>query len=249
MTSWTLVVCEGIHDQKAIAALLRMCGGWREPDKVPSKLPVPLRETYPQPGTFGKGNQPTPDYLLKSGRYFVIRAMGSKDSVLGKTAMDYLGQFEPNAVGAIVDANDAGVADREKKFRDVYSQLYAHAADVKAGGVVPGSPDGPALGLWVAPDNRKPGRMDDALLQAAKRAEPELVDEGKRFVDRVDNNEPGVWSGHRTKALLGVVYQTVNPGASLAVSLRDSSCWFDEGLSKIEPFKTLLGFLDKLTGT
>jgi hypothetical protein len=246
MRSWTLVLCEGVHDQKAITALLLVCGGWKKPDKIPSKLPVPLRATYLLPAPRRKGNQPTPDYLLKSDRYIVIRAMESKDNVFGQSAIDYLRQHEPDAVGAVIDANDAGVADGVASYRTTFGQLYDHASDVKAGSVVQGSP---TLGLWVAPDNRSAGRLDDALLQAAQKAKPKLAAAGERFVKYAEKNEPGSWTDDRTKALLGAVYQVVNPGASLAVSLRDSACWFDQGLSKTEPFKALLEFLGKLTLT
>lgn len=246
MRSWTLVLCEGVHDQKAITALLRVCADWRKPDKVPSKLPVALKATYPTPGRLGKGGQPTPDYLLKSDRYLVIRAMEGKGSVLGQTAIAYLGQFEPDAVGAVVDANDTGVADGVARYRATFGQLYGHASDVMAGAVVRGSP---TLGLWVAPNNQRDGRLDDALLQAAQRAKAKLAAAGERFIKYAEKVEGGSWTGYRTKALLGAVYQVVKPGASLAVSLRDSSCWFDPGLSEVEPFKALLEFLDKLTGS
>ena len=245
MRSWTLVLCEGVHDQKAITALLRVCAGWKRPDKVPSKLPAALKPTYPTPGRLGKGGEPTPDYLLKSDRYVVVRAMEGKGSVLGRSAIAYLGQFEPDSVGAVVDANDVGVTKGVARYHETFGQLYAHASKVKAGGVVPGSP---TLGLWVAPNNRGEGRMDDVLLQAVRKAKPKLAAAGERFVKYAAKVEAGVWTDYRTKALLGAVYQVVNPGASLAVSLRDSSCWFAPGLGEIEPFKALLGFFRALTG-
>lgn len=248
MTWLAIILCEGAHDQKAISAFAQVCDGWTLKEGVPRSLPQDLEATFPTPTRASSGAwrfEYQPDYLFKGDRYLVVRNLGGVDNLLGQLAIDCLEPLRPNAIGVVVDANEVGVAGRVGSFRDVYSGLHPHAKYMEPGSVSGGNPP---LGLWVAPDNHRDGRLDDLLIDAASRKRRGLVERGRRFVGSVAKVEPGKWTSYRNKAVLGAINQVVQPGASLAVSLRDSSCWFDEGLAQVTPFKELLQFLKDLTG-
>ncbi len=248
MKSWTLILCEGAHEQKAIASFAHVCVGWQKRKvRGPNELPAELRQTFPELRKMPSGGYELatpPDYLTKDDRYLVIRGLGSVDKVLGRPATLFLDQIKPDAVGCVVDANDLGVDLRVQKFKSVYSSLYEHATDVKPGRA---SGKDPRLGIWVSPNNKDHGRLDDLLLAAAERSKKKLVDKGRGFVSSLEKIAPDEWTKHREKAILGAINQVVSPGASLAVCLRKSKCWFEKGLEKSQPFDALLSFLNELT--
>jgi hypothetical protein len=251
MKSWTIVLCEGAHDQQALAALASTCGGWTKLDNVPTSLPDNLAKAYPNPkpprklpGRWTRPQEPT--YLTKERRYLEIRNREGLDNVLGQTAVDFVRLLSPtpHAVAVVVDANDKGVKARVDAFRDSFRNAFSHADNVEPGGA---SGSRPRLGLWVAPDNRRNGSMDDLLLKVARCANKRLVATGRRFATSLEKIKPDDWTKHRNKAILGAIYQVVEPGASLAVALRESNAWFDPGIASVRPFMQLLDFLETLT--
>lgn len=251
MSHWTLILCEGAHDQAVIAAIARVHGGWSTIKEAPRGVPQDVVKAHPKRKEPQLGDsesrreyQREPDYLTKNGHYLVIRSLGGKDEVLGELAMVLLGQVNPAAVGVFVDANDKGVKARLDSFRSCYAKLFAHANEVVAGTVKGG--EGPRLGMWVAPDNSRNGRLEDLVMETLDRTRPKQAAAGKEFIDAMASIEPGKWSEHRSKAILGAIHQTVSPGASLAVCLQKSTAWLD-GLTPEEPLKRLVQFLDELT--
>ena len=92
--------------------------------------------------------------------------------------------------------------------------------------------------------------MEALLITAAGRKHKRFVARAQRFITTsVKQMEPGKWTAHRDKAVLGVIHQVVRPGASLGSALQPNQCWFDEDLSKLQPFKALLGFIEELAST
>ncbi len=247
MKSWTLILCEGAHDQKFIAALLKMCAGWHSADGVPDSLPEPIAATYPKPKPTKSGGfriDNLPDFLCKDDRYVTVRNLGGVERVLGQIAIDFLETANPNGVGVFVDANDAGINRRVLSFRNRYRPLYAHAAETSAGRVSPGQP---RIGLWVAPDNVNNGHLDELVLTAARRSKRKRVERGERFITSIERAEPGQLTKHRTKAILGAIAQVEVPGGSLAVAIERAGGWLDPNMGRRAPFKSIVQFLEDLT--
>jgi hypothetical protein len=247
MTRWTLILCEGAHDQAALAAVARVFNGWVRFGDAPRALPEDLKKTFPQPKQSRSGGweyERAPDYLTKNGHYLVVRNLRGKDQLLGEAAEDLLGQLSPNALGVFVDANEKGISARVKSFRRCFDSKYPYASKVEAGTV---SAEIPRLGLWVAPDNKNCGRLDDLLVEVVSQTRPELAAAGKSFIEALAAIEAGKWQDHRNKAMLGAIHQTVRPGASLAVCLQESSGWLEPSSSPVEPLEQLVRFLETLT--
>lgn len=249
MSHWTLILCEGAHDQAVIAAIAYRLMGWSPVDGVPRTLPDDLKKTYPQPKptqSEGWQYQGSPAYLTKSNRYLVVRSLGGKKEVFGELAIALLGQINPNAVGVFVDANDKGVKACVDSFGSWFANAnrFVHANEVDAGTSREGG--GPRLGLWVAPDNSRNGRLEDLVMETVDRTLPRQAVAGKEFIGAMTSIEPEKCSEHRSKAILGAIHQTVSPGASLAVCLQKSTAWLD-GLKPEGPLERLVRFLDELT--
>lgn len=249
MTSWTLLFCEGAHDQAALAALACVCGGWKRQKETPASCPEVLQKTYPVPKRNQHGAyqyQSPPAYLVKNDRWLVILALGSDVGVLGKTATDAVSQFKPDAVGVVVDANDKGVDNRVEAFQNRYKGIRELPKHVKPGVVIPGKP---RIGVWVAPDNKSNGKMDDLLLHAARGAQGQVITAGEAFVDSLHEAsfEEKSLDKDRSKIILGAVHQPVRPGASLAIGLQASRCWLHKDRSDLPKLKELLQFIEELT--
>jgi hypothetical protein len=169
--------------------------------------------------------------------------MGGIDRVLGDSALELLSQIAADGVGIVVDADDIGVTNRVNAFRDHYKQLFPAASKARAG-VIFGSE--PRVGLWVAPNNRHKGRMDDLLIAAAKRSSKSIVTRGHRFITSMKKVTPNAFADGHNKAVLGAVNQRISPGASLASTLNRNHCEFDPSLANESPHKELLAFVESL---
>ena len=238
----SVLACEGAHDQAALTWLARKCLGWSEASSVPQGIRHVFRVDLPRGrkgGTDDGRREPT--YLNKGGHLLIIKGFGGKEGLLAQGTANYLSVTKAGAVGVIVDADDVGVDRRVESFRTTYGAVFPHARDVVLGKVWG---DKPRLGFWVAPDNESQGEMDDALVRAAEHSRGALVKAGETFIASAEKKAPGKWTQKRNKALLGSVYQTEVPGASLASALAAGKCWFDESITEIEPFGKLVKFID-----
>lgn len=246
MTGHTLIICEGAHDLAAIASVASGLVGWSEVKAVPKSLPPDLDDNYPRPRK-NKWGAPylewAPRYLRSTDHWLEVRARGG-DEVWNDKTVELLDRAKPDAVGVVVDANGAGVDRRLEQFRDCFRDLYRHVDEVVPGTVCPGEP---RLGLWIAPDNENSGSLADMILTAVSQAKPELTETGTGFIESLRELEPGKWCDHLSKAVLGAVTQTVEPGASLAVTLRDCRWPFMSKPAEDAPLRPLQDFLRNLT--
>lgn len=248
MTSYTLILCEGAHDQAAVASLASKCSGWTEQEGIPAALPQKLHSLFPKPteNRFGAYNfERPPTYLEKHDNWLEIRERGGFDRLISETTLKFIDRAAPDAIGCVVDADDKGVAMRLLACQEWLGERYKDAKKLEAGSVSAGKP---RLGIWVAPDNESDGNIEGILLDAARMHNKGLVRTGKRFVTSLEKIEPGKWSTSREKAVLGAINQIVRPGASLAACLHSSKCWFDPSLATQAPFAKLCEFVERLAG-
>lgn len=240
--TYSVLACEGAHDQAALTWLACICVGWSEASSVPPEIRDVFDVNFPRgrKGGVDDGRQ-VPTYLDKGGHLLIIKPAGGKPGVLAQGTAKFLSGTKAGGVGVIVDADDVGVGRRVEAFRTTYGPAFPHARDVVVGKVWG---DNPRLGFWVAPDNVRDGEMDDALVMAATRSREALVKAGETFIGSAEKEAPGKWTEKRSKALLGSIYQVEAPGASLASGLARGKCWFDESITEIEPFGKLVKFID-----
>jgi hypothetical protein len=203
MTKWTLLICEGAHDQAFLGSLATTCLGWVRCQRFPASLPEFLKKTYPIPTSNAHGAFPPkriPSYFTKRDSYLVIKSMGSDAEALGAPAAYLLEQWRPDRFGVFVDANTRGIENRQRSFRGNFNQIIPEAEQVVAGCVLECET---RLGLWVAPDNREPGSMDSFMTSVARQSEPKLVENGHRFVTSLKNHTGNPKDKDFDKALLG----------------------------------------------
>lgn len=251
MTSLSLILCEGAHDQAMLLGLATICGDWQLLKADPEDLPQPFNDRYPRPkpDPFGWSQfEPRPRYLRKDDRCLEVRPLGSDTQVLGKLGVQLLTSHLSDPLigfGVVVDADDKGVEARVASFRDLYGEKLPLARSAGAGSVVGSSP---RIGLWVAPNNSSAGSLLDTLVTAGKRTRPKLIIEAEKFVQTAARYGEMRPEESRAKLITGSAVQVDRPGASLATALMAlPNKWFTPDLAKVEPFSSLLEFVDTLT--
>lgn len=251
MTSLSLILCEGAHDQAILLGLATICGSWQLFRADPEELPQPFIDRYPAPkrDPYGWSQfEPRPRYLRRDDRWLEIRHLGSDTKVLGNIGVQLVMSYVTDPLigfGVIVDVDDKGIDSRVASFRDVYGKELPRARSAGAGGIVGSSP---RIGLWVAPDNSSAGSLLDTLVTAGKKTRPELIIEAEKFVQAAGQHGEMRATESNAKPILGSAIQVDRPGASLATALMAlSEKWFTPDLAKVEPFSGLLEFIDTLT--
>lgn len=234
--TYSVLACEGSHDVAALSWLARICIGWKEAATVPEDIRGKFERTPPD-------SRLSQIYLAKDRHLLIVKRFGGKEGLLNQHNAKFLSESKAVGIGIIVDANDVGVDKRVDSFRTTFGRTFPHAQDAAAGAVWG---ETPRLGLWIAPNNKDSGAMDDALVTAARRSQKTLVAAGEAFVRSAEEIASGKWIKKRSKALLGTVYQVEAPGTSLAVGLTAGKCWFDEGIAQVEPFASLAKFIDAI---
>lgn len=245
MKSWTMIICEGGHDRVALASIAGVLSGWQPvsgvPESLPDRIEVAFPRFAPKPGDYRY--IPNTLYLTKNNHYLEVRDLSGVGNVLGEDALNLLRASEPDAVGVLVDADSIGVKRLLTQYRNRYGKLYEHAKKGEAGKVWGKDP---RLGLWIAPNNRDEGRLDNLLVEVAGKTKPDLVQLGSQFTESLNAVEPGKWFKKRDKALLSAVHQVELPGASLATGLSRSKCWLTESSMELQPVRDLVTFIDEL---
>lgn len=126
-------------------------------------------------------------------------------------------------VGVIVDA-DTKPEGRIQRFSQILAEngRYASAGKISLaadGLVVEGDDiDSSRLGLWVMPDNRGHGMLEDFLAEMASAIHPDLLDESERAIAHMEERGLQLYSpAHRPKAKIHtyLAWQKA-PGCSLS---------------------------------
>ena len=127
------------------------------------------------------------------------------------------------SVGIVVDAND----DIMLRWRSVSDRLRTAGVappdrpDV-SGTIIPGGHGKPRVGVWLMPDNRSPGELEDFVLRMVPESDP-VWPLSKRYIAGIPENTRKFSSGKILKAELHAWLATrENPGPmGSAVAKRD----------------------------
>jgi hypothetical protein len=245
MSTWTLLICEGAHDQAALLGWL-CAAGWDRHKGAIRDLPEAIQKVYPTPRSVdGKvRTDKAPDYVHRHDAWIEIRSLNGVSNVLGRSARNLLDSVrdEVHAVGFFVDADDKGVAGRQQEFRDAFRTTFSHADLAQSGGVIEGAP---RLGLWVAPDGRSTGTLSELLVQSFRLARPKVLGAAEAFALSVDDELAEMTAENRLKLILGTAGQVDAPSEALASALRQGA-WFKPECYSISALQEMIAFIERL---
>lgn len=115
----------------------------------------------------GRGDRHVVDHICRRSQPvpdFQIKEKGGIDRLLASISVELKAPGR-QAVGIIVDAND-DIEARWSAVKDRVSRAGIALGDRDPNGtVVRGGPPGPDVGVWIMPDNRSPGELEDFIAE------------------------------------------------------------------------------------
>lgn len=238
MTSWSLLLCEGAHDQEFLCCLATRAGIWQHAKKCPPNVLTSL------PGTTKYL------YLTQGDKTLVVANLNGIDNILGDLgALIVEVSLKAGTVGVILDADDKGVAARRDKVREHFGPILPSAKIAEPGQVIFDNSqvqDQRRFGLWVAPDCVNQGSLDDVIRKAADTIHPKLTPIADKFVTDLGTAADHAWEQYHEKAVLGSLGQRWRAGSSLASALQERDQWMSAELADQEPFSGLIAFMAQL---
>lgn len=219
--AWSLLVCEGAHDEEFIVTIALASGKWQLSARMPQAVPGAFRASGMGPFKF----------LVSNNGVLVVRGLGGVTKVLGDMGRALVSSSTTaKAVGVVVDADDVGVVARRNEVAKELSGVISAASFATAGQVVP--PDLTAqdlrkFGLWVAPDCRSNGQFDEVMRMAASYMMPDQVRISDDFITKLATSCLHDFGAYRDKAVLCSCGQLFRAGNSLASAFQERAHWAD----------------------
>lgn len=200
-------------------------------------------------------NHATIGILNSGGDSFLIAKM--------REAIEVIGIANFHSIAIFADADDQVPQVRFEEYCRQMEEMNSSAALDNEEGFPVSIPSqigtfssgNTAVGIFIFPDNRNSGSLENLLLECASDSHDSVTLNVVEFVDKIDKAHPTshpslrrfrAGSG-RNKAKAGIISNIVRPGASLAVSISQGGWVTDKSLGR-DTIKILVSFLDSLIG-
>ena len=151
---------------------------------------------------------------------FGLNACGSDDLVFKKLGA-LLNTENKETIGVVLDADNPDFAAKWHKFQTTLDKVGIHCLDDQPnenGTIIPATDDHPKIGIWLMPDNRIDGMLEDFCMTMA---EPSAIDFAQESVSMAQ--EKGLTSfivNHHSKAVVHTYLAWQNePGRPLGQAI------------------------------
>lgn len=267
----TFLLVEGPHDAEFVARLLKLRDF--EQRKTISSIPELYRKLIPKdyPARDDNGKEvpltdphPVPRFYQNSDRWlFILIGGGSKSAQTLAKALrtSRIAGFSANAIGVILDQDLEATPD---EARDKFIAEFAKEQDLPEPldfRVTPGSVNhgSPRVGLFVLPDNKNTGALEDLLLECGEEQYKALKDQALSYRDNAlanadltseDLSSYGKPEGDKhiskkKKAWVGAMGAILMPSAAIQNSIRENR-WLEGAALNLPNIKAIAKFIDDL---
>jgi len=154
-------------------------------------------------------------------------------------------------IGIFLDADD--IETPQERFNKLIYKLSSQGLSPPSilGEVMKGSPQ---CGIFIAPNNKDSGTLENILLECAEVNYPDLLTLSNRYLSEIDATkltgkdlkELKKPAGKK-KAIISMISSILKPGKALQVSIQDNR-WIDEKTIQLDSIKLVKKFLDEVTG-
>ena len=234
---FTYIAVEGPHDIEFVARLLKPNGFARVrklSDLDPYWVNLVPKDFPPDDDLLKR--VPVPLFFQTATRSVAIQSATGVSRLVSlvQGTLDIKQQELPNAVGIILDADSA--QSPQQRFTAILSELsdkgvlLAAKAPAAMGDVTANSP---RWGIYVLPDNKTAGTLEDVLLECADLVYPNLKAGAEAFVTGINRgllmeneldetkNTAGL-----NKARVNCISSVLKPGKAIQVSIQENR-WLD----------------------
>jgi hypothetical protein len=237
------IVVEGGHDASFLGQLLkaRGFGAARKLSLMPEDWKILFPKAFPMDGETLDRVMRFPEIFTKADVAIGITTSGS-DSRLISTLRSVIDAIGPASLAGIAVFIDIDKHDAATRFASIQKQITAmNSAAIDEG--QPGYPivvpqiagvmeaGMPPIGVFLFPDNLRPGALEDILVECARVNHPAIAAAAITLVEDLDSSCPfdqvdlralraGMGKG---KATVGTIANLLRPGASVASSLAQTN--------------------------
>jgi uncharacterized protein DUF3226 len=242
MSNFAIIV-EGAHDASFLGRLLK-ARGFAFANKlslVPVDWKILFPKTFPMDGETLDRVMRFPEIFTQDDLTIGITTSGSDSRLIStlRFVIDAMGLASLSGIAVFIDTDKH---DTISRFAAIQKQITAmNNAALEEG--QPGYPiavpqiagvmetGAPPVGVFLFPDNSKPGALEDILLECARINHPDIATRATALVTDLDKKYP---AGHadlkalrtgvgKGKAMVGTIANVLRPGASVAVSLAQTN--------------------------
>ena len=150
-----------------------------------------------------------------------------------------------HAFGLLVNADEEIPALVARRYADKLRPFFPHISSIP-GHIVSGKP---RAGIYVLPDNVRPGTLDTLLTSCAEVAYPHHKAGALNYLQFLDgkvNISHLTLASERDKAVVACIVSVIHPGIANTLSLERDNWICDETVSAISEVAQLLRFLQEL---
>jgi hypothetical protein len=254
MTKYCYIVAEGPHDIEFLIQLLKSYGLKRitRLTKVDSFWKKLVPTTFPINDDLMK-RVPVPAFLQNNE---VSVALHSANGItnISKTIEESFASILSSqifGVGIFLDADDT--QSPKQRFELMTSELSNRNLpfpDV-LGEVVQSSP---RCEVFIAPNNRDEGTLENLLLECANKNYPDLLNLATSYITAINAGqltdkdvEEFKKPAGQNKAIISSISSILKPSKSLQVTLQDNR-WIDENTMALDSIRGVKKFLENVTG-
>ena len=260
---YSFIVTEGHHDIEFLARILKISYSLEHIKQLNDLDPywenlVP--RNFPIEGDLAK-RVPVPTFFHNDEFSVALHSAGG-DGNLAEEVQENLTELARQSskvfgIGIILDADkrDTPIKRFElciNQFTELESPLSIELSlPSSLGEVTKGSP---RCGIFVLPDNKSSGTLEDILIECAARNYPDLLNLSRNYIDNINTSlltrKDLEWfrkSAGKNKAILSGITSVLKPSKSLAVSLQDNR-WIDEKTLKLDRLVAIRDFVGEIIG-
>jgi hypothetical protein len=244
---YSILGVEGPHDQALVGKLLELYGLEKfkgERDSLASfwEKFIP---TYPIRGKlYVRLDMPS---IFSSSTHSVAIYQG-EGSNLCKNLKAKIGEHDPwmkdiHAFGLILDADDETPQQKATDYAQELQQLYPNLSD-EPGKIIAGEP---RTGIYVLPDNKNKGTLDNMLVDCAAIIYPDHLAGAVQFLGGLKADYTSHWRPYsREKATVATIVSVLKPGAANAASISQNAWICTKTVNEIAEVALLGNFLKEL---
>ncbi len=257
MVRYCYIVVEGPQDVEFLIGLLKFYGLKRvrflsSLDKFWETL---IPKNYPVDDDLTK-RVPVP-YFVQNEQLSIAVHSAIGDTRIAQTIEESLKFIQPSqlfSVGIFADA------DYSKTPQERFNKLITKLSDIDLPNLLPPSQIGqvnnhsPRCGIFIAPNNREQGTLENILLECARINYSDLLNLSQTYIESIDRNqltkndlEDFKKPAGEKKAIISSISSILRPGKALQVSLQDNR-WLDEKILELESIKLIKNFLEQIIG-
>lgn len=246
------LVVEGPHDVEFACRLLKDRAKLvriSKDDELEAQLGHLVPSKFPHDGDLLK-RVPVPVFLQNDHLAIAVHSAGG-DSKIAAALMDtftLLSASDFIAVGAILDS-DSKQSPAERHAKLLALLKGSTLSFPQEPGVVDGK--SPRTGVYVLPDNKTLGTLEDLLLECGEAVYPHHLKAARDFIAAAMPHCPQksfsdlhLPAGQK-KALVAAVATLLRPGKAVQVSIQDNA-WLGEAGLKLDRIQQAITFLEDL---